>query len=376
MKLRKVKIAILGAFPPATGGIATNIQNLLKSPLNMKFILIKFRTMSKKCGTSEYYQEKIFSKISRVLLDLFLYLYFLQKESPQIVHINTSFGIWAFWRDSMYLLISKIFQKKVFFQIHGGKLDEFCCRHFYIFNILIKQIFKMPDLITVLSSVQRKPFIDIGLEDKVKVVPNTVELARYNNIGNFRVKFNIPEKCVVVLFIASLFNKEKGIIELLNAIKLIKQKFTNIIFIFVGGGKEEDVMLKFCRIEKLENFVKFTGYLSSKEIVQVLNSSDIFTLPSYSEGFPLVILEAMAAGLPIVSTSVGAISEIVKNGENGFIIKPRDHIALAEKITYLAKNSEIRKHMGNLNIDKVREKFDLEVVAKIFEESYQQILLK
>ncbi|UCG93706.1 MAG: glycosyltransferase family 4 protein [Candidatus Aerophobus sp.] len=374
MESRKVKVVILGAYPPATGGIATNIQNLLKSPLGERFTLLKFRTMSKKCGTSEYYQEKIFTKIGRVILDLLLYLFFLQKESPQIVHINTSLGIWAFWRDSIYLLISKMFRKKVLFQIHGGKLNEFWSRSCSLTKVLIRQIFKMPELIAVLSSVQRKPFAEIGLAKKVKVVPNTVDISRYNNRGNCRTKFGIPEKCIVVLFVASLFNKEKGVMELLKAIPLVTKKYEKVLFIFVGGGKEEHSMLEFCQKEKLEKYVKFTGYLHNDTLIQILKSSDIFTLPSYREGLPLVILEAMAAGLPIVATPVGAIPEFVNNGENGFLVKSMDHIWLAEKIGWLIGNGELRKKIGNNNIKKIREDYDSKIVATIFEDIYNTIL--
>jgi glycosyltransferase involved in cell wall biosynthesis len=376
MELRRLKIAILGPYPPATGGIATNIQNLLKSPLAERFTLLKFRTMSKICGTTEYFQEKIFTKIIRVFFDLFSYLLFLQKESPGIVHINTSFGIWAFWRDSMYLLISKMFRKKVFFQIHGGKLDEFWCHSFHLTRMLIKQIFKMPELIAVLSSVQRKPFIEIGFREKIKVFPNTLDLSKYRNRDNNRAKFDIPDDCIVVLFIASHFDKETGIMELLKAIPLVTKEYKKVIFIFVGGGKEQDSMLKFCQREKLEKYVKLTGYLFNDALIHILHSSDIFTLPSYSEGFPLVILEAMAAGLPIVSTPVGAISEVIENGENGFLVRPGDHEALAEKITCLIKNEGLRRKMGSNNVEKIREKYDLRIVAKIFEKSYQDIVSK
>ena len=374
MDTNKVKVAMLGTFPPARGGIATNIQNLLKSPLGQRFTLLRFRTMSKKCGTSEYYQEKIFTKIGRVFLDLLLYLFFLQKESPQIVHINTSFGIWAFWRDSIYLLLSKMFRKKVFFQIHGGKLNEFWSDSSSLTKALIRQIFKMPELIAVLSCVQRKPFTEIGLAKKVKVVPNTVDINRYNNRGNYRAKFGIAEKCIVVLFVASLFNKEKGVMELLKAIPLVTKKYEKVLFVFVGGGKEEHFMLEFCQKEKLEKYVKFTGYLYDDAITEILHSSDIFTLPSYREGFPLVILEAMAAGLPIVATPVGAIPEFVNNGENGFLVKSMDHISLAEKIGWLIGKGELRKKMGDNNIRKIREKYDSKIVATIFEDIYSTLL--
>ena len=216
MESRKIKVAILGPFPPATGGIATNIQNLLKSPLADEFIILKFRTMSTKYGTLKYSSERILTKITRVFLDTFSYLVFLQKESPQIVHINTSFGVWAFWRDSMYLAISKIFKKKVLFQIHGGNLNEFWGCNFYGTKAIIKQILKIPELIAVLSSVQRRPFEKNGFAAKVKVIPNMIESNKYKKGNNYRARFGISGSKIVVLFIASLFNKEKGIWSFLN----------------------------------------------------------------------------------------------------------------------------------------------------------------
>jgi len=374
MKHRKAKVAILGPFPPATGGIATNIQNLLKSPLQNRYTLLKFRTMSSKYGTSQYAREKLLAKIIRVLVKLFCYSFFLQKESPQIVHINSSFGRWAFWRDSLYLLISKIFRKKVVFQLHGGKLDEFWSHCFYPTRALIKQIFKMPELIAVLSSIQRKPFIEIGFERKVKVVPNTVDLTTFKIRNNYRIKFGIPKHRVVVLFIASHFDKEKGIIELLKAIWLLTREYKRILFVFVGGGKEKYSMIRFCKEKNLEKYVKFTGYLYNNAIIKILHSSDILVLPSHSEGFPLVILEAMAAGLAIVSTPVGAIPEVIKNGDNGFLVKPRDYAALAEKIARLVEDGELRKKISANNVREIKEKYDLKIVAKVFEQSYEAIL--
>ncbi|MFX0195084.1 MAG: glycosyltransferase family 4 protein [Candidatus Hodarchaeota archaeon] len=374
MQSGKVKIAVLGPFPPATGGVVSNMQNLMKSPLSGKFTLLKFRTASKKCGTPEYYQEKIFTKICRVLLELVLYVFFLQKESPQIVHINTSFGTWSFWRDSAYLLVSKLFTKKVFFQIHGGKLSEFWGDSSSLTKALIKKILELPDLIAVLSEAQKKPFTEIGFEKKVQIVPNTIDLIRYSKPNNDRPKLGIPEDCIVVLFIASLFKKEKGVMELLRAIPLVANDYEKVLFVFVGGGKEEHSMREFCRKERLEKYVKFTGYLHNETLIQMLQSSDIFTLPSYSEGFPLVILEAMASGLPVISTPVGAIPEIVQNGKNGFLVTPRDHRALAEALSCLVKNPELRGKIGDNNREKIREKYDSHIVARIFEDSYEAIL--
>lgn len=376
-KNKKVKVAMLGTFPPAIGGIATNIQNILKSPLTNKFNFLNFQTMSKKQGTPRYSYEKIYQKICRVVLDLFRFLYFLKKNSPQLIHINTSFGIWSFWRDSVYLLTSKMFRKKVFFQIHGGELNEFWRRYSCLTKSLIKRILQTPDLTAVLSSAQKKPFIEIGLGGKVRVLPNTIDLSKFCLAKNSRADFGISHDRIVVLFVAAHFHKRKGGMDLLKAVPLVINSHKKVLFVFVGGGGEEESMINFCRKKKIQNYVKFTGYLPNDRITQLQLSSNIFAFPTYySEGFPLVILEAMAAGLPIISTPIRAIPEVIENGDNGFLIRPKDHMALADKIIYLIENEEIRKQIGNRNIQKVREKYDLGVVAHIFRDCYQQILSK
>ena len=158
MRAEKVRVAMLGTFPPAVGGIATNIKNILKSPLKEEFNFFSFRTMSKNQGTARYSDEKMFQKIFRVIFDLFRFVFFLNKKSPRLVHINTSFGIWSFWRDSAYLIISKIFRKKILFQIHGGELNEFSSRYHWLIKCLIQRILKIPELI---KTMQKADYIDI-----------------------------------------------------------------------------------------------------------------------------------------------------------------------------------------------------------------------
>jgi glycosyltransferase involved in cell wall biosynthesis len=372
---RKLIVAMLGPFPPANGGIVTNIQNLLKSPLRENYTFLNFRTMSANYGTPNYQDEKIFIKTYRVFSDLIHFIYFLIKESPRIIHINTSFGAWAFWRDSAYLLLSKIFFKKTVFQIHGGELNEFEQHKSPLTKFLIRKILNLPDSIIVLSSAQRKPFLESKLAEKVKVFPNTVDLQNFKKNGNLRAEFNLPSHSKIILFIAAHFYKEKGGMDLLKSIPLVIKKHSNVMFVLVGGGGEEVKMKKYCQNMNMQKYVTFTGYLSPEEITRLQLSSDIFAFPTYySEGLPLVILESMAAGLPVISTPVRAIPEVIENEKNGYLIQPKDPVKLSEKITYLIENKNLRKKMGRNNIQKIKEKYDINVVAKIFNENYQKIL--
>jgi glycosyltransferase involved in cell wall biosynthesis len=372
---KKLKIAILGPYPPATGGIVSNLQNLLKSPLKEKYDLLTFRTMSDKSGTVDYESERVTTKVRRVLGDFINYLIFLTKKKPNLVFINTSFGKFAFWRDSLYIIASKLFNKKILLQIHGGKLDDFLHANILLARIFIKNIFRLTNKVIVLSLVQQKPFNDYGYGDKTRIIPNTVDLSAFHNSSEcLRKKYGIPKGNVIILFIASLWSKEKGVMELLRAAKIIMDNRRDITFILVGGGEEESAMVKYCSDNNLQDKVLFTGYLSKEEIIKVCKSSDIFSLPSFNEGLPMVILEAMAAGLPIVTTPVGAIPEMVIDGENGFIVKPGDYHALAEKINYLIENKEIRERYGHHNLNLIRTTYDVHAVAGIFDNLFKEII--
>ncbi|GAI08660.1 unnamed protein product, partial [marine sediment metagenome] len=129
-----------------------------------------------------------------------------------------------------------------------------------------------------------------------------------------------------------------------------------------------------CQKEEISRYIEFLGYLRGEEKIQVFITSDIFILPTYHpEGFPYAILEAMSAGLPIISTPIGAIPEIIEDGANGFLIPPKIPYILAEKILTLIEDKSLREKMGAENMKKAQEKYDVKVVCKIFEKIYKEI---
>ncbi len=374
MKNKKTKVAVLGPLPPAVGGICTNIMNLFISPLKTKYNFFPFRTGSPMYGTNRYFKERAHFKFFRFIKSLFHYMIFLFRYSPDIVHINTSFCRYSFWRDTFYLIISKIFGKNVLLQIHGGCLDEFQRQVPPLLNRFVNKILKAPEQIIVLCSMQKKPFEDLCINNTPKIVPNMINAIKFNRSTNYRNHLGIPLEHTVVLFVAAHFYKEKGVWEVLNAVPLVTNRYKDVQFIFVGGGKEEDAMHQFCRQIGRKKYVKFTGHVFNEDIIKIYLSADIFVLPTYySEGFPIVILEAMAAGLPVISTPIRAIPEIIEDGVNGFLIQPKDPVAVAEKIIQLIEDKTLRTTIRENNLKKVREKYDLEPVARTFEDIYCQI---
>lgn len=373
-RINHPKVVLLGQFPPTLGGICTNIQNLLTSPLKEKYTFVLFQVGSTKYGTRGYFNESIFFKLWNAVKKLFYYVIYLSNNHPNIVHINTSLKPYSFRRDFSFLFVTKLFRVKVLLHIHGGVLDEFLERNLFLIRLLIKKLLEMPDQIIVLSSVQKETFQKYHIQRKVSVVPNMLDAGEFDQNENRKQKFSIPPGHIVILFVASIFFKEKGVWEALEAISLIVKNYRNALLILVGGDREEYAMKKYCLEKKLQDYVLFTGHLLRKDVIEIFRASNIFILPSYNEGFPLVILEAMAAGLPIVATPVGAIPEIIENGVNGFLIPPKDPLKLAEKIAFLIENKSLRESMAKNNILKVKEKYDLRPVSKVFDEIYQNLI--
>ena len=166
--------------------------------------------------------------------------------------------------------------------------------------------------------------------------------------------------------------KDKGVDDTIEATAEVVKHVNNVQFLFAGRGRVEKYRV-LAREHRVEKFCSFLGVISNNEKIELFRKATIFLLPSYAEGQPIAILEAMGAGLPVISTSVGSIPEIIKDGENGFLIEPGDYKALAEKITLLLKADELRGKMGKGNYKIAREKYDVRRVFKEINEAYKSL---
>jgi len=370
----KIKIVILGPLPPAIGGVATYIQYILASPLRKQYDFIPVRTMSRKHGTTDYHREKNWRKILRILSDFLNFISILMKESPQLVHINSSFNSGAFWRDAIYLAGAKAMGRKIFLQLHGGKLDVFLHGKSAFTRKIVLGVLSIPDMVGVLSKVQEQPILASKHYKKVTVIPNMIRASDYQENSDRPVPVDFPEGRKTVLYIASQFSKAKGVDEVLASVQRVSKRHKDILFVLVGGGKEKRQMIHECRRIGIADHVFFTGFLSKEQIVPILHAADIFILPSHSEGFPYVILEAMSSGLPVIATPVGAIPELIQEGKNGYLVNVGDSVRLADYIDILLRNKSLREKMGEYNRRLVLEKYDIHSMVNHFSGCYDRIL--
>jgi len=210
-----------------------------------------------------------------------------------------------------------------------------------------KIILKRFDIITVPSEEIVDELIQAGIKkEKITLLRNVIDpeaLEDRSQSLSFRKEFNIPQDMFTVTYIGRI-SPEKGLHYLLESASHVKEKIPGIKIVIAGDGTELDILKNHVRKTGLENHVIFTGY--REDVGSILRASDVFVNPSLTEGFPLSILEAMYCKVPVVATAVGGIPEIMKTGESGILIEPRNSEELADALVMLFKDSKARERIS------------------------------
>jgi glycosyltransferase involved in cell wall biosynthesis len=203
--------------------------------------------------------------------------------------------------------------------------------------------------------------------NEIFVIPNGINLESYMDI-----KKDKKEEIGIKLIFIGRLDHIKGIKYLIESVAIIKKNDRKIVLFIVGAGAERTKLE--AQVERLDlgDEVIFTGEIKNDQIPRHLSKSDILVLPSLSEGFPNVILEAFAAGLPVIVTKVGGMQDIVTEGVNGFLIEPENSKDIADKVICLFDDRALMEKMSQNNIIKV-EGYAWEKIAAKMEEVYMKI---
>jgi len=161
---------------------------------------------------------------------------------------------------------------------------------------------------------------------------------------------------------------------LIEILPELKKNFPQIKLVFVGGGKEEQNLKHLVIKKRVKNDVIFLGQRS--DVNQILKAFDIFIFPSLTEGLPLVIIEAMAVGLPIIASPVGGIPELIINGKNGFLVSPTSKEEIKSTIIKLLQNPKLRQYMGKTGRKIFESRFSLPKMVKNYLKVYNEVIKK
>ena len=206
----------------------------------------------------------------------------------------------------------------------------------------------------------------IALSDEWKerlslIVPNDkIELIEnYSRIHEDAIKEKVNRKMKGQILFLGEIGQRKGCYDIPAVVEKVVQKFPNVKFVLGGTGDIETIK-SLLRQKGVEKNVVFPGWVRGKEKDRLLRESDIFFLPSYNEGMPMSILDAMGYGLPIVSTRVGGIPKIVHNGENGHVCEPGDVQAFSDALIKILINEDLWKKYGESSVAIVKKGYSFE----------------
>ncbi len=290
--------------------------------------------------------------------------------NPDVVYFVPAIIGPSFYRDCLFAGILKLFRVKIVYHIHGkgikSKLNSpflFCLYRWFFRNSSI--IHLSPMLFEDIKSIATK--------DQCYFLPNGIEAPAIEDTQ--RKESNI----VTILFLSNLV-LTKGPIVLLEACQLLKSKDLCFKVLFVGNPTLE---LRRCDFKKkvnkmgLEPWVEYIGPLYNSEKHEILSVSDMLVFPTYykKETFGLVILEAMAYGLPIISTREGAIPEIVDEGVTGFLVEKKDAKMLSERIEQLILDPQLAQQMGKAGRYKFDQMYTLQRFHKNLVSIFDEIFL-
>ena len=221
--------------------------------------------------------------------------------------------------------------------------------------LLMKVFWKFCDSIVVLSSAMKDHILKLKLvnRDKVHLIP-TMLPSHYSDSSTDDKSVNQHIRIGTI----GRLTPEKGHIFLLKAAQLINKRFSDVKFIIAGNGPLKDSLVKAATESGLGEKVDFIGRFN--KLNDIMNSIDIFVLTSLTEGMPLVLVEAMAYGKPIVATDVGGVRELVKDGETGFVVPPKNPEAFAEAVIDLINQPEKRQNIARAATERFMQDYSSE----------------
>jgi len=230
------------------------------------------------------------------------------------------------------------------------------------------------DLVIAPSPGMRDVMYKFGVDDPVDVVPNGVDLKPFQNVQQpiLRSDFDFTDEDVVLIYVGRL-GPEKNLPFLLRSFAGTAQAYDNVRLVLIGGGPEEDNLKDRVRHMGLQNQIKFIGSVDYGQIPRYLAIADAFVTASVTEVHPLSVIEAMAAGLPVLGIESPGVGDTVKDGETGLVIREEDLASFTAKMVRMVVDHEGRKNMGQQAF-KAADQYAIERTTEMMLERYEKVV--
>lgn len=365
----KKKVLYIGSLPPPYHGVNVYNKRVLNSKLSEVFEVSHLDISDHRnlynLGKFDFYN--VFLGLKNFISLSFLIL----RTKPDLVYLNIALNL-AYLRDGTFILVSRLFSKaKIIVHLHQTGLEEFYNKSNWFIRKFIGITLKKADASIVLGN-SFKPVMNRFVKD-IKVVPNGTDF----NPDISSKSFKKSNRGLTISYLGNLY-ESKGLMDLLEAAKIVLLRYDDVKFRIAGFWPDEIIKTKvfnFVKRNNLDNNMELLSPVLGKEKEEFLLSTDIFVFPSWYEGQPYVILEAMAAACPVISTKdVGAIPETVIDGKTGILVDKKNPQQIAEAIIYLIENPEKRIEMGLAGRKRFEENYTMEKSVDNLIEAFNEIL--
>jgi glycosyltransferase involved in cell wall biosynthesis len=351
----KRKVVVLGPSLGALSGVSTHVRMLFASDLARDYDLLHFQV------GSEGRRETPLQKLRRFAVSPFQLAWTLMRTRADAVHLNTSLDTKGYWRDLAYLIVARALGRRVVNQIHGGAMPQDFFRGNAFLTGLLRRFLVGSDVVTVLSSAELAAYRAFDARINVHLVPNAIDPA---GLADQERTYN-TDRPLKLVFVGRLV-RAKGLFEMVEALAELKRAGRKFELCIAGGGQDQEALMAASQRAGLADRIRFLGGVFGEKKSLLLLDSDVLVFPSYMEGLPYSLLEAMAAGCVPVTTPVAAIPDVMRDGEHGLFVPVRDAAALALAIAALDDDRQGLLRMAQASRRRALEHYTVARLAEDF----------
>lgn len=351
-------VLVLGPHRAALSGVSTHLNLLFGSRLAEEHSLLHFQV------GSEGRRESGLARLARFVASPFALAWTILARNVALVHVNTSLNVRAFLRDAVYMVVARLCGARVLCQVHGGALpQDFFAGHSWL-SALLRRALSLPDVIAVLAREELEAYRLFVPEQLVVLLPNGVDCgADSAAAAGARRRQPASARAPLRLLYMGRVVKEKGLMELLQALRLADADGCRLRLVIAGDGPDQAALRHFAADLGIAGLVSFVPSVAGEGKAKLLAQSDVLVLVSHAEGMPYALLEGMAAGAAVIATPVGAIPDVVIEGEHGLLVPTRDPRAIHRALARLAADRALLARMGAACRKRIAGAFSIEQLA-------------